>query len=72
MSELNKIPKLKHHEGSYIARRILDDEVICELFKDDRRLPNLNFDKYYLQPIGEYLSSLNDKPKPEINTHVIF
>lgn len=54
------IPKLKSHEGSWVAISLSTGEVVLELFRGDRRIYHINFDKFKLVPVGEYLASLND------------
>jgi hypothetical protein len=62
------IPKLRRHVGSYAVVEIKSGQVVGELFKDSRLLNKVNFDKYKLVPIDEWLASLSRKENPIMAT----
>jgi hypothetical protein len=62
------IPKLRRHVGSYAVVEIKSGQVVGELFKDSKLLGKVNFDKYKLVPIDEWLASLSRKENPIMAT----
>jgi hypothetical protein len=62
------IPKLRRHVGSYAVVEIKSGQVVGELFKDSKLLDKVNFDKYKLVPIDEWLASLSRKENPIMAT----
>jgi metal-responsive CopG/Arc/MetJ family transcriptional regulator len=62
------IPKLRRHVGSYAVVEIKTGQVVGELFKDSKLLDKVNFDKYKLVPIDEWLASLSRKENPIMAT----
>lgn len=58
---LNHIPELNPHEGSWIVIERATGEAVGEIFKGGplaSQLDKLNFAKYELKGIHEYLGSL--------------
>jgi len=58
------IPKLKRHVGSYAVVEIKSEKIVTELFKDSKLLDKINFDKYKLVPMDQWLAGLSHKENP--------
>lgn len=54
------IPALKPHEGSWVIVDRGTGKAVAEIFRNDKAINNINFDKYRAVPAGEYLASLNE------------
>lgn len=58
------LPKLSHHEGSWIVRHKATGKVVYELFKGEESAAlNMNGQAYEAIGILEYLQSINGKAK---------
>lgn len=56
----NNIPKLKSYVGSWAIIKIETGECMIEIFKGDKRVNHLDFNRFKLVPMDEYLAGLTD------------
>jgi len=52
------IPKLSDGDYGWVVVRILNGEVMQEIKRDDKNVEKLNFDRYYLLTISDYVANV--------------